>query len=50
MNRWLDESITDTDKFAALLQPHIPDDLLAQQIDKPSTYQPIAEPFTIGHD
>ena len=50
VNRWLDESITDTDEFTPLLQPHIPDDLLAQQIDKPSTYKPIAEPFTIGHD
>ena len=50
VNRWLDESITDTDEFSVLLQPNIPYDLVAQQIDKPSTYQPIAEPFTIGHD
>ena len=50
VNRWLDESITDTDEFAELLQPNIPYDLVVQQIDKPSTYQPTAEPFTIGHD
>ena len=50
VNRWLDESITDTDEFTPLLQPNIPYALVAQQIDKPSTYQPIAEPFTIGHD
>ncbi|MDX5406281.1 MAG: SOS response-associated peptidase [Chromatiaceae bacterium] len=50
INRWLDESITDTDEFTPLLQPHIPYDLLAQQIDKPSTYQPIADQFTIFSD
>lgn len=50
VNRWLDESITDTDEFTVLLQPHIPYDLVAQRIDKPSTYQPIAEPFTIARD
>lgn len=50
VNRWLDESITDTDEFTPLLQPHIPYDLIAQQIDKPSTYQPVSEPTTIKHD
>lgn len=50
INRLLDESITDTDEFATLLQPCIPYDLIAYQIDKPSTYQPIAEQFTIFSD
>ncbi|WP_166839228.1 SOS response-associated peptidase family protein [Rheinheimera pleomorphica] len=50
VNRWLDESITDTDEFAALLQPRIPYDLLALQIDKPSTYQPVSDPTLIKHD
>lgn len=35
---WLDDSITEPSAFAPLLQPRIPCDLLAQQVDKPSTY------------
>ncbi|GAB60539.1 hypothetical protein RNAN_3564 [Rheinheimera nanhaiensis E407-8] len=38
VNRWLDESTTDPSEFEPLLQPYIPYDLIAQQIDKPSTY------------
>jgi hypothetical protein len=38
VNRWLDESIADPSEFEPLLQPHIPYDLTAVQIDKPSTH------------
>lgn len=43
VNRWLDQSITDPREFQPLLQPHIPYDLIARQIDKPSTFKPIQE-------
>lgn len=50
VNHWLDESVTDPAVFTPLLQPHIPYDLLAQQIDKPSTYQATSEVFIIKSD
>jgi putative SOS response-associated peptidase YedK len=50
VNSWLDESVTDPSIFEPLLQPRIPYDLVAQQIDKPSTYQATADIFTIAAD
>jgi putative SOS response-associated peptidase YedK len=41
MQMWLDPSITDVEVFNNLLQPHLPQNLLAQQIDKPSNYIPV---------
>jgi putative SOS response-associated peptidase YedK len=38
VNHWLDESITHPSEFEPLLQPHIPYDLIAMQMDKPSTF------------
>lgn len=50
INSWLDESVTDPAAFEFLLQPRIPYDLVAQQIDKPSTYQATSEIFVINSD
>lgn len=50
INNWLDESITDPTAFTPLMQSHIPYDLSAQQIDKPSTYLATAEVFAISAD
>jgi putative SOS response-associated peptidase YedK len=50
IDSWLDESVTDPSTFEPLLTPRIPYDLLAQQIDKPSTYQATSEIFTIKAD
>ena len=50
INAWLDESITHPDIFDDLLKPRIPVDLIAQQIDKPSTHTPVAEAFSILAD
>ncbi|WP_026374801.1 SOS response-associated peptidase family protein [Aestuariibacter salexigens] len=47
---WLDPTVTDSRVSEPLLQPHIPQDLYAQQIDKPSTYRPVGERFLIHHD
>ena len=38
VDRWLDENITEPNQFQPLLQPNIPYDLTAVQIDKPSTH------------
>ncbi|WP_445429101.1 SOS response-associated peptidase family protein [Alishewanella sp. HL-SH05] len=50
VDRWLDESITDPIEFEPLLQPHIPYDLMATQIDKPSTYNYLDMPSSIAKD
>lgn len=50
MNMWLDSSLTDTSVFETLLQPYLPQDLFAQQIDKPSTFNPIGEFERIAAD
>lgn len=50
IDNWLDESVTDPAAFTPLLQPQIPYDLLAQQVDKPSTYQATSEIFVIKSD
>lgn len=41
MDMWLDPSITDVQVFNDLLQPSLPQNLLAQTIDKPSTFNPV---------
>ncbi len=50
LDAWLDSDNHDTQQFQALLQPHIPQNLRAQQIDKPSLFNSIAEPFVIERD
>jgi putative SOS response-associated peptidase YedK len=50
---WLDAWLspqTDIREFEPLLQPHLPQNLIAQQIDKPSNYKPVGEPIMIDHD
>lgn len=47
---WLDEQNSNTEMFSDLLQPHLPQNLIAQQIDKPSTYKPVAPAFEIAQD
>ena len=50
VNRWLDENITDPREFESLLQPHIPYDLMAIQIDKPSTFNALNNAILIEQD
>ncbi|MEO3878783.1 SOS response-associated peptidase family protein [Rheinheimera fenheensis] len=47
---WLDEQNSNTEMFADLLQPHLPQKLIAQQIDKPSSYRAVAPAFEIAQD
>lgn len=41
IDHWLDSTLTDVELFVPLLQPHIPQNLIAQQIDKPMSHKPI---------
>lgn len=50
INNWLDVALTDVEQFTPLLQPHIPQNLIAQQIDKPMTHNPINKPELIALD
>lgn len=50
INTWLDSSISNTEVFSNLLTAHIPQTLIAQRVDKPSTYNPVSEQFEIKHD
>ena len=50
INDWLNPELQDTEQFAPLLAAHIPQDLTATPVDKPSTWQAVAESFTIPAD
>jgi len=50
LDNWLSSDVTNPEIFEFLLQAHLPQDLVAQQIDKPSLYHKIAEPFLISKD
>lgn len=50
LDAWLDPHNHDVESFQHLLQPAIRQPLEAVQIDKPSTFNPIAEPFVIEPD
>jgi putative SOS response-associated peptidase YedK len=50
IDTWLSPEVTDTKVFDHLLQPHIPTDLVAQQIDKPGKFQPVGASFIIPKD
>lgn len=43
IDSWLSETVTDISPFESLLSPQIPQPLIAQKIDKPSSYQAIGE-------
>jgi putative SOS response-associated peptidase YedK len=50
LNAWLDPNFKELAFFAPLLQPHIPQSLIAYPIDKPSTYQRVGEIELISAD
>lgn len=50
LDLWLDPNMTDPNIFVDLLQPHLPQELLVQQINKPSEYQALSEPRLINAD
>jgi putative SOS response-associated peptidase YedK len=50
IDRWLDSSCTNVEQFTSLLQPHIPQNLIAQQIDKPITHNVISVQTLITKD
>lgn len=51
IDAWLDEENQQVEQFEPLLQPTIYQDLVAQQIAKPSKYdEPVGEPFDIVKD
>jgi putative SOS response-associated peptidase YedK len=50
VERWLDPEVNEVKQFETLLQPHIPQNLVAQQIDKPMTHQILFEPQVINQD
>lgn len=47
---WLSEEATNVDQFSPILHPHIPQNLIAQKIDKPMTYNPIGKVELITKD
>jgi len=47
---WLDTAFTNVEQFTSLLQPYIPQNLIAQQIDKPMTQNPVNKPELITLD
>lgn len=50
IDTWLDPQCTDTNVLKSLLLPNIPQDIIAQQIDKPSSYNAIKGPLLIPMD
>ena len=50
VDRWLNTQFNEVEQFEHLLQPHIPQNLIAHQIDKPMTYNVISEPKIINFD
>ena len=50
INSWLNTRNTNVDNFNYLLTPHIPQNLIAHQIDKPKIYNQISEPELIKAD
>jgi len=47
---WLDPTFNDVRQFEYLLSPYLPQDLIVQQIDKPSLHNPISEAKVINGD
>jgi len=50
IDSWLDHQQNSTDIFEYLMQPHIPQDLSAIEIDKPAAYNPIGDEQIIFAD
>ncbi|RZF80533.1 hypothetical protein EXT46_10950 [Pseudoalteromonas sp. CO325X] len=50
LDMWLDNSVTNTDLLNDLLQPHLPQDLIAYQINKPSEYRQVGDKKLIKKD
>lgn len=50
VDKWLNPLFTDTAEFDSLLQPRIPDNIVAQEIDKPMSHQPISNLQVINRD
>jgi len=50
IDTWLDPYCQDTEQLMPLLRPNIPQNLIAQQIDKPASYTGVNEPLLISQD
>ena len=50
IDRWLDPEFSDTDYLDQFLTPNIPQNMIAQQIDKPSSHQAFGESCMIAKD
>tara|TARA_R100000687_G_scaffold83711_1_gene89996 strand:- start:31266 stop:31988 length:723 start_codon:yes stop_codon:yes gene_type:complete len=50
MDLWLDSNFNKVEAFNDLLEPHLPQNLLVQQIDKPSIHAPLGEKVLIQAD
>ncbi|MCF2947861.1 SOS response-associated peptidase [Paraglaciecola aquimarina] len=50
MHMWLDPSLSDVSVFNDLMSPHLPHNLIAQQIDKPASFQGVKLPELILAD
>lgn len=50
LSNWLDPHVQNVAQFEPLLTPHLPQDVIAQPIDKPSRFQPVASAVTIAKD
>ncbi|ESP95430.1 MULTISPECIES: SOS response-associated peptidase family protein [Pseudoalteromonas] len=50
LDQWLDDTYHNVAHFTPLLTPYLPQTLIAQQIDKPSRYNPIGPEVIIPQD
>ncbi|MBA6380660.1 MULTISPECIES: SOS response-associated peptidase family protein [unclassified Colwellia] len=50
IDKWLDPQCDELNQFEHLLHPRLPQSLIAHQIDRPMTHQPISLPQTIPYD
>ena len=50
INDWLNPTVHNVEKFDGLLTPHIPQSIIAQQVDKPSLYNLINNHLLISKD
>jgi putative SOS response-associated peptidase YedK len=50
IDKWLNPKFNEVNQFAPILQPRLPQNLIAHRIDKPITHQVISKPMTITHD
>jgi hypothetical protein len=50
VDRWLDTQFNEAEQFEHLLQPHIPQNFITYQIDKPMTHKSIFDSQLINLD